>query len=128
MKTIRKFQLLFTLLLCVTTITHATPLLAKKSGQQQTYLYDENNRMTHSIPSSGFMTVYNYDTNGNLVSLQAAVAASDNQFIEDMNGDVKADSILYYSKDGAWYVSLSTGTQFKPYSKWLDGHGVGSQQ
>lgn len=33
-------------------------------GNTKTYKYDANNKLTHIIPSSGYMTVYSYDSNG----------------------------------------------------------------
>jgi hypothetical protein len=42
----------------------------------------------------------------------------------DVNGDGKADAIIYYS--GEWWVSLSDGKGFQAYKKWVEGHGVGS--
>ena len=53
-------------------------------------------------------------------------ATSNNQFLADVNGDGKNDSIVYFSSTGEWYVSLSDGIKFLPYSKWISGHGVGS--
>lgn len=51
---------------------------------------------------------------------------SQNQFLADVNGDRKADSIVYFANKGDWYVALSNGKTFNAFSQWTSGHGIGS--
>jgi hypothetical protein len=49
--------------------------------------------------------------------------SSDTQLLGDVNGDGKADMIVYYSKDGSWYVALSDGNRFTDFRLWAIGFG-----
>ncbi len=55
---------------------------------------------------------------------------SSNQFIADVNGDGKADAVVFFGSSGLagnWYVALSNGGAFGPYyGQWMSGHGIGS--
>ncbi|WP_170136102.1 M12 family metallopeptidase [Nannocystis exedens] len=57
---------------------------------------------------------------------------SDAQFVGDVDGDGLADAIVFYNEhpqpelQGAWFVALSNGTSFEPYTAWMQGHGFGS--
>lgn len=51
---------------------------------------------------------------------------STNQFLADVNGDKKADSLVFFSNDGAWYAALSNGKTFNAFTQWTKGHGIGS--
>lgn len=55
-------------------------------------------------------------------------AGSDTQLLGDVNGDGKADAVVYFSNDGAWYAALSNGNGFDQYNLWVSGHGVGSSR
>ena len=50
------------------------------------------------------------------------------QFVADVNGDHKADAIIYIAQTGDWWVALSTGKGFAAPKDWFPGggHGVGS--
>lgn len=54
---------------------------------------------------------------------------SQNQFVADVDGDGLGDAVVFFdtaSLQGDWYVALSTGDGFDPYTAWVVGHGVGS--
>jgi hypothetical protein len=52
---------------------------------------------------------------------------SSNQLVGDVNGDGKADAIIYEGGSlGNWYVELSNGSTLGSYSQWKSGFGVGS--
>lgn len=42
-------------------------------------------------------------------------------FVADVNGDGRADVILWEPRYGYWYVALSTGTAFMGQPRWLSG-------
>ncbi|KKT04247.1 MAG: Peptidase m23 [Parcubacteria group bacterium GW2011_GWA2_43_17] len=48
------------------------------------------------------------------------------QFVKDVDGDGKADSVVYYGSAGDWYAALSTGSSFGAYSLWKGGFGQNS--
>jgi len=51
---------------------------------------------------------------------------SNAQFVADVTGDGKADSLVFFGQNGQWYVAQSTGRSFAAFRRWIDGHGVGS--
>jgi hypothetical protein len=54
-------------------------------------------------------------------------AGTAKQWVADLNGNGKADTITFDSTTGDWYASLSTGTGFGPSQQlWADGFGYGS--
>lgn len=49
------------------------------------------------------------------------------QWLADVNGDGKADTVTFDAGSGDWYASLSTGSGFGPLQKlWSHANGVGS--
>jgi hypothetical protein len=51
---------------------------------------------------------------------------SDRRFAGDVNGDLKADAVVY-GWNGSWHVALSNGVNgFGTPSQWAAGHGAGS--
>jgi hypothetical protein len=48
---------------------------------------------------------------------------SDTQRLADVNGDGKADMLVYYNRDGSWYVALSDGNRFTEFRLWATGFG-----
>jgi hypothetical protein len=48
---------------------------------------------------------------------------SDTQLLGDVNGDGKADMLVYYNRNGGWYVALSNGTGFTEFRPWATGFG-----
>ncbi|NCA78737.1 MAG: hypothetical protein EOM76_00870 [Sphingobacteriia bacterium] len=50
---------------------------------------------------------------------------SGKQFLGDVNGDGKADAIVYFSS-GTWYVAYSSGTTFGNYFTWKSSFGGSS--
>ena len=44
----------------------------------------------------------------------------------DVNGDRRADAVVYFGGGGDWYGALSNGGQFLGWNKWGSGHGIGS--
>ncbi len=52
--------------------------------------------------------------------------SSSNQFLADVNGDGKADLVLFWGSSGTWYVSLSSGNGFGSPQLWSNGNGAGS--
>jgi hypothetical protein len=53
---------------------------------------------------------------------------SKDQLLADVNGDNKADAICIFTEENEWYVSISTGTFFLPYKKWISGGSTGNVQ
>jgi len=51
---------------------------------------------------------------------------SNRQLLGDVNGDGRADAVVYFGSNGSWYVSRSTGSAFGAFSRWINGHGVRS--
>ncbi len=56
---------------------------------------------------------------------------SNRQFLGDVNGDKRADAIIFFAREGFWFVSLSEGNSFStrnihPENFWSKGHGIGS--
>ena len=49
-----------------------------------------------------------------------------NQFLADVTGDGRADSVIFFASTGDWYVAPSLGSSFGGYTRWISGHGVGS--
>jgi len=68
-------------------------------------------------------TQYVKDLNYNWI--EGHGVGSENQFLSDVNGDGKADAIVYFPS-GDWYISYSNGNNFGGYSPWISGHGLGS--
>lgn len=58
--------------------------------------------------------------------LQTHGIGSQRRFLRDVDGDGRADAIVYFAGSGSWYVAKSTGTGFSTPSLWISGHGVGS--
>jgi hypothetical protein len=48
------------------------------------------------------------------------------QFVADVTGDGKADSVVFFGQHGQWYIAPSTGKSFAPFNRWIDGHGIRS--
>ena len=48
---------------------------------------------------------------------------SDAQLLGDVNGDGRADLLVYYTRDGSWYVALSDGNHFTDFRLWATGFG-----
>ncbi len=48
---------------------------------------------------------------------------SDTQLLGDVNGDGRADLLVYYDRDGSWYVALSDGNRFTDFRLWATGFG-----
>jgi len=69
-----------------------------------------------------------YTNNGHYIWIDGHGVGSNNQFLDDVNGDGKDDAIVYFGNAGAWYVALSNGNCYPGYSQWMNGHGVGSDQ
>jgi hypothetical protein len=75
-----------------------------------------------------------YDTawthKGNYVWIDGHGYGTDKQFLADVNGDDKDDAVAFRNgttgEVGNWYVALSTGGSFAPYTLWATGHGFGS--
>jgi hypothetical protein len=53
-------------------------------------------------------------------------SGSSKQFVADVNGDGKADSVVYFAASGSWYAAMSNGDGFGGWWLWASGHGVGS--
>lgn len=56
---------------------------------------------------------------------------SNNQFVADVDGDSRADAVIYFAREGIWFVSRSEGNSFstnniRPENFWIKGHGIGS--
>lgn len=47
-------------------------------------------------------------------------------FLADINGDRKADKVIYFNDSGNWYVALSSGGGFWPIKPAQTGHGAQS--
>ena len=101
------------------------------------YLYDNSGRLAKIELPTGEVVDFTFDMNGNLLEktksknllarwITGHGAGSSNQFLADVNGDGKADSIVYFAGDGSWYVALSNGSGFNGYTRWITGHGAGS--
>jgi len=69
-----------------------------------------------------------YTNNGHYIWIDGHGVGSNNQFLDDVNGDGKDDAIVYFGNAGAWYVALSNGNYYTGYSQWKNGHGIGSDQ
>jgi hypothetical protein len=57
--------------------------------------------------------------------------AGTKQFLGDVNGDKRADAIIFFEREGRWYVSLSEGNTFSTQNiryeyPWIKEHGIGS--
>ena len=52
--------------------------------------------------------------------------SSSKQFVKDVDGDGKADVVVYHGSAGDWYAALSTGSSFGAYSLWKGGFGLNS--
>jgi phosphoribosyl-AMP cyclohydrolase len=57
-------------------------------------------------------------------------AGSPKQLLADVSGDGRADAVVFFnqigSESGVWYTATSTGSSFNKYTKWITGHGAGS--
>jgi len=51
---------------------------------------------------------------------------SDQGFIADVDGDGKADKVIWFRGNGNWHVGRSSGGGFWQYKLWVQGHGAGS--
>ncbi len=67
-----------------------------------------------------------YANEGRYIWSRGHGVGSNAQLLGDVNGDGRADAIAYFSSTGDWYVAISNGNGFNPYSRWSTGHGVGS--
>lgn len=50
------------------------------------------------------------------------------QFVGDVTGDGRADSLVFFAQNGQWYVAPSNGRGFSQFRRWMDGHGIGSDR
>lgn len=53
------------------------------------------------------------------------------QFLGDVDGDKRADAIIFFEREGLWFASLSEGERFSDRNisyenSWIKGHGIGS--
>lgn len=53
------------------------------------------------------------------------------QFLGDVDGDKRADAVIYFANEGIWFASLSEGNKFSTRNisyenNWIKGHGIGS--
>lgn len=67
--------------------------------------------------------------------IQGHGSGSQEQFLADVNGDSKADAVAYFNSDvdgdgwgGEWYVALSSGSSFLPWTQWKSGAGLNATQ
>ncbi|WP_405111609.1 VCBS repeat-containing protein [Paenibacillus sp. FSL K6-1217] len=100
------------------------------------YNYDPTGKLTETQTLNAVVR-NKYDLNGNMVSRKSVARSltqwqlgnglgSNTRFINDVNGDGKADAVLFFKDTGTWYVSLSNGQGIKGFQRWITGHGVGS--
>lgn len=67
-----------------------------------------------------------YTKDGAYLWAQGHGVGTSKQFLADVTGDGKADSVVSIAGTGEWWVAPSTGSNFAGYSQWISGHGVGS--
>jgi hypothetical protein len=87
------------------------------------YHYTSNGEWDASISAgSGFYSPssWSYDPSGYVTP------TPDKSFIADVEGDGKADKVIYYNPWGNWYVGFSSGTGFWSYHDGVGGHGANS--
>lgn len=55
---------------------------------------------------------------------------STNQILGDVNGDGKADAVVYFSQNGSWWTGTanSSSNAFNNPGQFISGHGVGSSR
>lgn len=56
---------------------------------------------------------------------------SQKQFLGDVDGDKRADAVIFFEREGIWFASLSEGKNFSTKNisyenSWIKGHGIGS--
>jgi hypothetical protein len=56
---------------------------------------------------------------------------SQKQFLGDVDGDKRADAVIFFEREGIWFTSLSEGNNFSTrnisyQNSWIKGHGIGS--
>ncbi|WP_434345490.1 FG-GAP-like repeat-containing protein [Myxococcus virescens] len=67
-----------------------------------------------------------YANEGRYIWSRGHGVGSSAQMLGDVNGDGRADAVVYFSSSGDWYVATSNGNGFNSYTRWISGHGVGS--
>ncbi|MDB4929291.1 MAG: Hemolysin-type calcium-binding protein [Myxococcaceae bacterium] len=65
---------------------------------------------------------------GHYLWIRGHGVGSDRQLLADVNGDGRADAVVYVAGTGSWYAALSHGDGFGGYSLWIRGHGIGSNR
>ncbi len=56
---------------------------------------------------------------------------SQKQFLGDVDGDKRADAVIFFGNEGLWFASISEGNRFSDRNiryenSWIKGHGIGS--
>lgn len=56
---------------------------------------------------------------------------SQKQFLGDVNGDKRADAVIFFEREGLWFSAISDGDAFSTRNisyqdAWIRGHGIGS--
>ncbi len=56
---------------------------------------------------------------------------SQKQFLGDVDGDKRADAVIFFESEGLWFASISEGDAFSTrnisyQNFWIKGHGIGS--
>lgn len=78
------------------------------------------------VPLMGIWYSTWYTIEANYIWTTGHGVGSNEQLMGDVNGDGRADAIVYFANTGSWYVALSNGNGFDGYNQWITGHGVGS--
>lgn len=91
-------------------------------GDDIVYHYSNGHWSVGTSSGSGFYTPsdWSYDASGYVSP------APDKAFIADVEGDGKADKVIYYNGPGNWYVGFSSGSGFYAYHDGVSGHGANS--
>jgi len=93
-----------------------------------------NSAVRFSVPTvaNGRVYVAGQTTTAGQTAIQNQITAygilfagTPKPFLADVNGDGKADAVLFYP-NGTWHVALSNGSSFQEYEQWNIGHGAGS--